>query len=110
MTTRKLYSIDPAKARIINLATLNPTVKAIIKGLWRVSSAGSEDFEGITGDSLLEYCVDTKLWTTKQDREKYITTWAYYVKTLKQLGVIEVGTTSSVSSEEYLEEEEQEEA
>ena len=101
MKTRKLYSLDRAQFIGHNVAQYNPTVRAIIKGLFQL--AKDETFQGMTGDAILEYCVEAGLWETKQDRDKYITTWAYYVKTLKEIGIKEVGVTSANKEEELLE-------
>lgn len=104
----KIYSLDRDVAKTINLRSVNPTVRAILKGLWHLSS--DKQFEGITGDAVLAYCVQHNLWTTKQDPDRYITTWAYYVKTLKQLGVIETGySAGEIGDSEYLGEEASEE-
>lgn len=104
MKNKKLYSLNREIAKTVNLGQVNPTLKAILRGLWKLST--NDEFIGMTGDNILAYCVEHKLWSTKQERAKYITTWAYYVKTLKTLGVIESGTTSEGAIEEYLEEEE----
>jgi len=100
MKNRKIYSIDRAVAKTVNLRLCNPTVRAIMVGLWKLSASAS--FVGMTGDQILDYCVKHNLWSTRQTSDKYITTWAYYVKTLKGLGVIETGTASVSGGEEFL--------
>ena len=84
----------------LNIGQFNPTMKAIIKGMYKLEK---EDPRERTGQEILEYCVDNNIWSTTQDRSKYMTTWAYYIKRLKEEAqVIEVGSTSS-DTVEYLE-------
>lgn len=86
----------------MNIAHLNPTMKAIVKGMYRLEKS-NENPIGMTGDEILKYCVKSGLWTTRQDEDKYHTTWAYYVKKLKEeCQVIEVGTVQDLT-EEFLE-------
>jgi hypothetical protein len=99
---KKLYKLDMHNINTLNIAHLNPTMKAIVKGMYRLEKR-NENESGMTGDSILEYCVKNSLWETKQDPSKYHTTWAYYVKKLKEeCQVIEVGTVKDLS-EEFLE-------
>ena len=101
MKTKKLYKFDIELAKTLNIGQFNPTCKALIRGLYQLSK--DEEFAGITGEDLLGYCVDEALWETKQDPSKYHTTWAYYVKLLKEkAGVIECGSVAS-GIEEFLE-------
>lgn len=96
---KKLYRLDMTQVKGLNIGHLNPTMKAIVKTMYRLEK---EDPADRTGDAILEKAVDLGLWTTRQDPSKYHTTWAYYVKELKKYAVKEVGTTSS-AVEEYLE-------
>lgn len=105
----KLYRLDMRVAKGLNIAQFNPTCKAILKALYRMEkSVDSDKFPGWTGEQILEFAVDTGLWTTRQDPSKYHTTWAYYVKKLKnEAGVVESGSTRTMSTEEYLDSEEE---
>ena len=99
---KKLYKLNMNNIQSMNIAHLNPTMKAIVKGMYRLEKR-EENRDGMTGDEILKYCVKESLWFTKQDEEKYNTTWAYYIKKLKEeCNVIEVGTIKD-SKEEYLE-------
>lgn len=103
---KKLYKFNLAIAKTLNIGQFNPSCKAFIKGLYTLTKG--EDFVGITGEGLLEYCVKEGLWTTKQEPSKYHTTWAYYVKLLKEKGgVLECGSTVDTDVE-FLEELEEE--
>jgi hypothetical protein len=105
---KKLYKFDMnVDAKTFNIGQFNTSCKAFIKGLYKLSK--DEDFVGITGEDLLKYCVKEGLWTTKQEPSKYHTTWAYYVKLLKEKGnVLECGSTVDTSVE-FLDEELEEE-
>lgn len=98
---KKLYRLDMSAVKGLNIGHLNPTMKAIVKTMYRLEK---EDLNptGLTGDAILEKAVEFGLWTTRQTSDKYHTTWAYYNKELKKYAVKEVGTTSS-AVEEYLE-------
>lgn len=96
----KTYRLKMDNISKLNIGQFNPTMKAIIKGMYKLEKEGPRDR---TGQEILEYCVDNGIWTTTQDRSKYMTTWAYYVKRLKEEAqVIEVGSTSEATVE-YLE-------
>jgi len=98
---KKLYKLNMNNIQSLNIAHLNPTMKAIVKGMYRLQKS-DENVTGMTGDDILKYCVENGLWTTRQDEDKYHTTWAYYVKKLKEeCQVIEVGTVKD-TTEEYL--------
>lgn len=98
---KKLYRLDMTDIQSMNIAHLNPTMKAIVKGMYRLEKHDMNP-TGMTGDDILEFCVKEGLWSTRQDRDKFHTTWAYYVKKLKEeCQVIEVGTVKDLS-EEYL--------
>lgn len=105
----KLYRLNLETAKGLNIAHFNPTCKAILKTMYRIEkSANSAEYKGITGDEILSKAVELGLWTTRQDPSKYHTTWAYYVKKLKnEAGVIETGTSYKPSTEEFLDDEEE---
>lgn len=99
---KKLYKLNMQDILTMNISHLNPTMKAIVKGMYRLEK-NKENESGMTGDSILKYCVENSLWNTSQDEDKYHTTWAYYVKRLKEeCQVIEVGTVKD-TTEEFLE-------
>jgi len=105
----KLYRIDIDTAKTLNIAHFNPTCKAILKAMYRIEkSADSEQFKGSTGEDILKYAVQTGLWFTRQDPSKYHTTWAYYVKKLKnEAGIYESSSVRGPSTEEFLEDDEE---
>lgn len=101
----KLYRLDVEKAKTMNIGHFNPTCKAILKAMYRIEKehADEDQFPGSTGDAILQYAVKHSLWATRQAPEKYHTTWAYYVKKLKeQAHVFESGTVAGSGEEEYL--------
>jgi hypothetical protein len=99
---KKLYRLNMDNIQTLNIAHLNPTMKAIVKGMYRLEKKELNTV-GMTGDEILKYCVSEGLWSTRQDPDKYHTTWAYYAKKLKEeCQVIEVGTIKD-TTEEYLE-------
>lgn len=100
----KLYRLNLKSAKTLNIAHFNPTCKAILKAMYRIEkSVDSDSFKGTTGEDILKYAVECGLWTTRQEPSKYHTTWAYYVKKLKEeAGIIEVGSVRGMSAEEYL--------
>lgn len=99
---KKLYKLDMTDISTLNIGHLNPTMKAIVKGMYRLEKKDMNP-TGMTGDDILKFCVAEGLWTTRQDPDKFHTTWAYYAKKLKEeCQVIEVGTIKD-SVEEYLE-------
>jgi hypothetical protein len=101
---QKLYRINLETARTLNIAHFNPTCKAILKAMYRIEkSADSEAFKGTTGEDILKFAVEKGLWSTRQDPSKYHTTWAYYVKKLKEeAGIYEAGAVRGSSTEEFL--------
>ena len=105
----KLYRLNLEAATGLNIAAFNPTCKAILKTMYKIEKENIDDqsFQGSTGDYILQQAVKRGLWFTRQAPEKYHTTWAYYVKLLKEkAGVTESGASVSLSTEEYLDEEE----
>lgn len=100
VTQMKLYTLNMTNIEKLNIGQFNPTMKAIVKGMYKLQKT---DPKPRTGQEILEYCVDNGIWKTTQDRAKYMTTWAYYVKRLKEEAqVLESGSTSNVEIE-YLE-------
>lgn len=100
----KLYKLNLTTAKTLNIGQFNPTCKAILKAMYRIEKANLDHgHSGTTGDAILQYAVKNGLWFTRQAPEKYHTTWAYYVKLLKEkAGVYEVGSVAGLSTEEYL--------
>lgn len=99
---KKLYKLNMNNIATLNIGHLNPTMKAVIKGMYRLEKNDLNP-TGMTGDDILKFCVAEGLWVTRQDEDKYHTTWAYYVKKLKEeCQVVEVGTIKD-STEEFLE-------
>lgn len=105
----KLYRIDLATARGLNIAHFNPTCKAILKAMYKIEKAHvGENYSGSTGDQILSFAVDHGLWSTRQEPSKYHTTWAYYVKKLKnEAGIYESSSVRGPSTEEFLEDDEE---
>lgn len=102
----KLYRLNMNVAKTLNIGQFNPTCKAILKGMYKLEKENAEidSFKGCTGSDILNYCVENKLWSTRQDPSKYHTTWAYYVKLLKDTaGVYESGSTAN-NVNEFLDE------
>jgi hypothetical protein len=55
--------------------------------------------EMFTGLEVMKFALENNLWTTKQTTEKQLmTTWAFYLKTLKEIGVKECGSVGSAKS------------
>jgi hypothetical protein len=106
----KLYRLNMDVAKGLNIGHFNPTCKAILKAMYRLEKLNADhDYKGSTGDEILKWANDHGLWLTRQAPEKFHTTWAYYVKKLKdEAGVIEVGQLRGMSTEEYLEGEDEE--
>jgi hypothetical protein len=102
---KKLYVFNLEMAKTLNIGQFNPSCKAFIKGLYQLSK--KDDFIGITGEDLLKYCVREGLWATKQEPSKYHTTWAYYVKLLREKGGIQECGTTVDTNVEFLEESEE---
>lgn len=105
----KLYRIDLENARGLNIAHFNPTCKAILKAMYKIEKAHvGETYPGTSGEDILSFAVENGLWTTRQEPSKYHTTWAYYVKKLKnEAGIYESSTVRGPSTEEYLADDEE---
>lgn len=102
---QKLYRLNLEAAKTLNIAHFNTTCKAILKAMYRIEkqSAEADNFQGSTGEYILQFAVKNGLWFTRQVPEKYHTTWAFYVSKLKkEAGIVEVGTLKGLSTEEYL--------
>ena len=79
---KKLYSLNRDDFITLNETTVhreiaNDTCRAIIRTMLKST-------EPMTGDEILEKAVETGLWSTRQHPSKYHTTFAYYVKKLKE--------------------------
>ncbi len=100
----KLYRLNLEDAKGLNIAHFNPTCKAILKAMYRLEKKFlDEDYKGSTGEDILSFAVEQGLWSTRQDPSKFHTTWAYYVKKLKEeAGIFETGSVRGMSTEEYL--------
>ena len=105
----KLYRLNLEDAKTLNIAHFNPTCKAILKAMYRLEKKNLDaDYKGSTGEDILSFAVEQGLWTTRQDPSKYHTTWAYYVKKLKEeAGIFETGSVRGMSTEEYLDSDEE---
>lgn len=102
MSMKKLYKLNMHEIKHMNIAHLNPTMKAIVKTMYKLQKEDI-NINGMTGDNILKYSIEFNYWKTMQDEDRYNTTWAYYVKRLKEeCQVIEVGSIKD-SYEEYLE-------
>jgi hypothetical protein len=103
----KLYRLNLEDAKTLNIAHFNPTCKAILKAMYRLEKKFLDaDYKGSTGEDILKFAVENDLWSTRQDPSKFHTTWAYYVKKLKdEAGIFETGSVRGMSTEEYLEDE-----
>lgn len=105
----KLYRLDMDIAKTLNIGQFNQTCKSILRAMCKIEKQNSEneDFKGSTGEAILQFAVKNSLWATRQVPEKYHTTWAYYVKLLKEkAGVYETGSIKGMSTEEYLDSDE----
>lgn len=102
MKTIKLFAIDVDKVKAKNIGTLNPTCKAMVKTLYKLSK--DEDFEGISGDDLLRECISNGTWQTTQEDSKLHTTFAFYKKKLmKEFDVYVVSEIPVSHVDEFLE-------
>jgi len=101
---KHLFKLIVENPSTFNISKYNPTCKAIIKSLYKMSK-DDEHFIGATGDQILKYAVKNKIWETRQDEERYHTTWSYYWhKVFKYEDCIQkVGEIEGSSEEEFLE-------
>ena len=83
-----------------------PTVVAFVQSAHSLSKTGQDVFTGL---DVMKHALDKGLWSTKQKTDKQLmTTWAFYLKTLKTIGFNEHGSishngTRHISLEEILE-------
>lgn len=99
---KHLFKLNVADPSTFNIGSYNPTCKAIIKALYKMHKEG---VESATGDRILEYAVENKIWSTNQDPSKYHTTWSYYwhKKFKFEDVIVKCGETESSEEAEYLE-------
>jgi hypothetical protein len=85
----KLYKFNAvASTQIPSTKTVVSFVRAMIK----MQREGQEMFTAL---EVINYALHHGLWSTTQlTDEKRMTTWAFYVKTLKSIGLEECGETS----------------
>lgn len=74
------------------LVPSTPAVRSFVKSMYLMTKSNITHF---SGEDVMKYAYEHNLWETKQDPSKWMTTWAFYVKTLKTCGLKEVGNTSS---------------
>lgn len=88
----KLYKFNAvASTQIPATRTIVSFVRAMIK----MQKEGHNTFTAL---DVINYALDHGLWSTTQlTDEKRMTTWAFYVKKLKAIGLEECGETSSGS-------------
>jgi len=104
MKNRKTYRLDAETFKKLNSGCVhkditNNTCRAIVKTMIALD-------RDATGQEILEEAVRSGRWQTAQAREKYMTTWAYYLKKLKtHAGVRCVGELSDnqIDAESFLE-------
>jgi hypothetical protein len=83
-----------------------PTIVAFVQSAYKLTKQGQEVFTGL---DVMKYALENNLWSTKQQSDKQLmTTWAFYLKKLKELGLKEHGSISHngtrlMSIEEILE-------
>jgi hypothetical protein len=71
------------------------TVVSFVRAMIKMHKSGHNVFTAL---DVINYALDNGLWSTTQlTDEKRMTTWAFYVKTLKSIGLEECGETSSGS-------------
>ena len=102
MSMKHLFALSVEDPKSFNIGKYNPTCKSIIKAMYKMKKEG---IESATGDHILEYAVDNKIWSTNQSRDKYHTTWSYYWhKVFKYEDCIKkVGEIEGSDEVEYLE-------
>ena len=91
-TMSKLYKFNAvATTQIPSTKTIVSFVKAMLK----LHKDGHKSFTAL---DVINYALDNGLWSTTQlTDEKRMTTWAFYVKKLKAIGLEECGETSDGS-------------
>jgi hypothetical protein len=69
------------------------TIVSFIRAMIKMQREGQESFTAL---EVINYAIHHGLWSTTQlTDEKRMTTWAFYVKKLKSLGLEECGETGS---------------
>lgn len=82
----KLYSFSYSTSTEV---PSTPTIVSFVRAMIKMKKLDREMFTGI---DVMKYALDNGLWTTKQTTEKQMmTTWAFYLKTLKEIGLVECG-------------------
>lgn len=82
----KLYSFNYSTSTEV---PSTPTIISFVRAMIKMKKLDREMFTGI---DVMKYALDNGLWTTKQTTEKQMmTTWAFYLKTLKEIGLVECG-------------------
>jgi len=98
----KLYSFTINKDALV---PSTPTVLSFVKAMIKMKKQEREMFTGL---EVMKFAIDNNLWSTKQIEDKQLmTTWAYYLRTLKEIGLVECGVVGSgkkvISMSELLE-------
>jgi hypothetical protein len=71
------------------------TIVSFVKAMIKMHRDGHDVFTAL---DVMNYALDNGLWSTTQlTDEKRMTTWAFYVKKLKSIGLEECGETSTGS-------------
>lgn len=66
-----------------------PTVVAFVQSAYSLTKSGTTVFTGL---DVMKHAIETNRWSTKQHTDKQLmTTWAFYLKTLKSIGFSECG-------------------
>lgn len=72
------------------LVPSTPTIVAFIQSAYDLKKNGTEVFSGL---DIMKNALDKGLWSTKQHTDKKLmTTWAFYLKQMKSLGLTEHGS------------------
>ena len=88
----KLYKFN------VVASTSIPSTKTIVSFVRAMLKMHKEGHSVFTALDVMNYALDNGLWSTTQlTDEKRMTTWAFYVKKLKAIGLEECGETSSGS-------------
>jgi hypothetical protein len=86
----KLYSFTINKDALV---PSTPTVLSFVKSMIKMKKLNREMFTGL---EVMKFAIDNNLWSTKQIEDKQLmTTWAYYLRTLKEIGLVECGVVGN---------------
>lgn len=67
-----------------------PTIVAFVQSAYSLTKSGTTVFTGL---DVMKHAIETNRWSTKQVTDKQLmTTWAFYLKTLKSIGFNECGS------------------